>query len=51
MDLPELGRRPFTIQRHLISAGLKLLARGENPMAAAEIGTGKSRSGSRSPGT
>ncbi|HEY0511538.1 MAG TPA: DUF6094 domain-containing protein, partial [Thermoanaerobaculia bacterium] len=42
MDLPELGRRPFTIQRHLISAGLKLLARGENPMAAAEVGTGKS---------
>jgi hypothetical protein len=42
MELPALGRRPFAIQRHLISAGLKLLARGENPMAAAEVGTGKS---------
>jgi hypothetical protein len=42
MELPVLGRSPFAIQRHLISAGLKLLARGENPMAAAEVGTGKS---------
>ncbi len=42
MELPALGRRPFPIQRHLISAGLKLLARGENPMAGAEVGTGKS---------
>jgi len=42
MELPVLGRRPFLMQRHLISAGLKLLARGENPIAAAEVGTGKS---------
>ncbi|HET9210643.1 MAG TPA: hypothetical protein VFR03_09605 [Thermoanaerobaculia bacterium] len=40
--LPALGRQPFTMQRHLIAAGLKLLARGENPMTAAEVGTGKS---------
>jgi len=42
MELPELGRQPFRMQKHLISAGLKLLARGENPMSAAEVGTGKS---------
>jgi hypothetical protein len=43
MELPTLGRPSFTIQRHLIAAGLKLVARGENPIAAAEVGTGKSQ--------
>jgi hypothetical protein len=42
IELPVLGRKPFAIQRQLISAGLKLLAQGENPMVAAEVGTGKS---------
>lgn len=42
LALPTLARRPFTIQRHLISAGLKLIALGENPMVTAEVGTGKS---------
>ncbi|HEX4959752.1 MAG TPA: DUF6094 domain-containing protein [Thermoanaerobaculia bacterium] len=42
LELPALGRRPFTVQRHLIAAGLKLIARGENPIVAAEVGTGKS---------
>ncbi len=42
MKLPTLGRRPFTMQRHLISTGLKLIAMGENPVVEAEVGTGKS---------
>jgi hypothetical protein len=42
LALPTLGRRPFTIQRHLISTGLKLIALGENPVVTAEVGTGKS---------
>ncbi|MBW8878813.1 MAG: hypothetical protein JF614_27975 [Acidobacteria bacterium] len=42
LTLPTLGRRPFTIQRHLISTGLKLIALGENPVVTAEVGTGKS---------
>lgn len=40
--LPDLPRRPFEIQRHLIQAGLKLLAAGQNPQLVAEVGTGKS---------
>ncbi len=42
LDLPPLARRPYARQRHLICAGLKLLARGENPLLSAEVGTGKS---------
>ncbi len=42
MELPRLGRKPFRRQRDLICAGLKLLATGDNPIAAAEVGTGKS---------
>ena len=40
--LPELARRPYRRQAALIQAGLKLLARGENPQLLAEVGTGKS---------
>jgi len=39
--LPRLARRPFRRQRDLICAGLKLFASGENAVAAAEVGTGK----------
>ncbi|HVR10483.1 MAG TPA: DUF6094 domain-containing protein, partial [Thermoanaerobaculia bacterium] len=42
MALPPLARQPLDRQRQLIAAGLKLLALGENPVAAAEVGTGKS---------
>jgi uncharacterized methyltransferase DUF6094 len=42
MTLPRLARRPYRRQAQLISAGLKLLALGENPLLAAEVGTGKS---------
>jgi hypothetical protein len=42
LTLPTLGRRPFTIQAHLISTGLKLIALGDNPVVTAEVGTGKS---------
>jgi hypothetical protein len=42
IELPPLARRPFDRQRQLIIAGLKLLACGENPIATAEVGTGKS---------
>jgi Uncharacterised methyltransferase family (DUF6094) len=41
ITLPPLGRQPFSRQRELIAAGLKLLTLGENPVAAAEVGTGK----------
>ncbi len=40
--LPALARQPFRCQRDVITAGLKLLTRGENLVAAAEVGTGKS---------
>jgi hypothetical protein len=40
--LPELARKPYRRQAALIQAGLKLLARGENPQLLAEVGTGKS---------
>jgi hypothetical protein len=42
IELPVLGREPYTIQKHLITAGLKLIALGENPFLTAEVGTGKS---------
>jgi hypothetical protein len=42
MNLPRFARQPFAIQRHLITAGLKLIASGENPFVTAEVGTGKS---------
>jgi hypothetical protein len=42
MLLPPFARQPFSRQRELIAAGLKLIAQGENPIAAAEVGTGKS---------
>jgi hypothetical protein len=42
LRLPAPARRPFTIQRHLISTGLKLIALGDNPIVTAEVGTGKS---------
>jgi hypothetical protein len=42
MVLPPLARRPYRRQAHLICTGLKLLALGQNPLVAAEVGTGKS---------
>jgi Uncharacterised methyltransferase family (DUF6094) len=42
ITLPRLARRPFRRQRDLICAGLKLFASGDNAIAAAEVGTGKS---------
>jgi hypothetical protein len=42
IPLPPLGRHPYRRQAALIQAGLKLLARGENPQLLAEVGTGKS---------
>jgi hypothetical protein len=42
IELPRLARRPLRRQREVIAAGLKLLALGENPVATAEVGTGKS---------
>ncbi len=41
ITLPRLARRPFGRQRDLICAGLKLFASGDNAIAAAEVGTGK----------
>ena len=41
IELPELARKPFRRQAQLIQAGLKLLARDENPQTLAEVGTGK----------
>ena len=42
MALPPLARQPYEVQKDAIATALKLLARGENPQAIAEVGTGKS---------